>query len=294
MTTGISSVSTTQSALLVGGVQSFSFDQTGIVSGIDAGLRPIGATVNSNALTVNLNQTTLQFRSPTLASGTVSQRSAQGTAPLVCPSGASFGFTNGILGRLLLIAIDATSAGAGVELAVTNALSPNSLDETGLISTTAMSVTATSASLIYSATARTNLPFRVVGFIESTQTTAGAWVNPPTLVQGRGGLALASLGSIGYNQKYYDVTGSRTLGANYVNATGRPILVTIYSTSQASLPVGMTISTDGVQVAYNYSSPGSAGTQNVVCATAIVRHGQFYSITSTGSAPATSTWIELR
>jgi len=87
------------------------------------------------------------------------------------------------LSKVTLIAID--NAGT-VELAVCNG--SLSLDESTLISTTALSADADSATVVYSTIARTNVPFRVVGFVESTQATAGTWASAPSKIQGAGGL----------------------------------------------------------------------------------------------------------
>jgi hypothetical protein len=63
----------------------------------------------------------------------------------------------------------------------------NDLSETGLISTTAIAAASNSASTIYSTTARTSVAYRVLGYIESTQATAGTWAATPSLIQGVGG-----------------------------------------------------------------------------------------------------------
>lgn len=46
---------------------------------------------------------------------------------------------------------------------------------------------------VYSNTARSNVAFRVVGFIDVTQATAGTWASNPTRVQGYGGQAVSGL-----------------------------------------------------------------------------------------------------
>jgi hypothetical protein len=149
-------------------------------------IKSITASVASNALTVTLNPTTLDFRSATLNSGTVNTRSVATAISAVVPSGATLGTTNAVLSKVTLIAID--NAGT-IELAVCNG--SLSLDESTLISTTALSADADSATVVYSTTARTNVPFRVVGFVESTQSTAGTWASAPSKIQGYGGLALS-------------------------------------------------------------------------------------------------------
>jgi len=109
----------------------------------------------------------------------------------VVPSGASLGTLAATSARLAILAID--NAGT-IELAVCNLAGGINLDETTLISTTAISASATSASTIYSTTARTSVPFRVVGFLDITEATAGTWATAPTLVQGAGGGAWVAMG----------------------------------------------------------------------------------------------------
>lgn len=145
-------------------------------------IEPVTASVASNAITVTLNPTTLDFRSSTLGSGTVNTRTIATAISAVVPSGATLGTTNATLSKVMLLAID--NAGT-VELAVCNG--SLSLDESTLISTTLLDSASDSASVIYSATARTNVPFRIVGYVESTQATAGTWATAPSKIQGIGG-----------------------------------------------------------------------------------------------------------
>ncbi len=145
-------------------------------------IEPVAASVASNALTATLNPTTLDFRSSTLGSGTVNTRTISTAISAVVPSSATLGTTNATLSKVMLLAID--NAGT-VELAVCNG--SLSLDESTLISTTVLDTSSDSASVIYSTTARTNVPFRIVGYVESIQTTAGTWATAPSKIQGVGG-----------------------------------------------------------------------------------------------------------
>lgn len=149
-------------------------------------IQPIDASVSANALTVTLNPTTLDFRSSTLTSGAINSRTFSSAISLVISSGSTLGTISGQSSRLVLLAID--NAGT-VELAISNLAGGVNLDETTLISTTAEggAGAADSASVIYSQTARTNVPFRVVGFVDITEATAGTWASSPTKVQGIGG-----------------------------------------------------------------------------------------------------------
>ena len=156
---------------------------------ITSKIEPVTASVASNALTVTLNPTTLDFRSATLGSGAVNTRAIATAISAVVPLGATLGTTNAVLSKVTLLAID--NAGT-IELAVCNG--SLSLDESTLISTTALSADSDSASVVYSTTARTNVPFRIVGFVESTQSTAGTWATAPSKIQGAGGQALQASG----------------------------------------------------------------------------------------------------
>jgi hypothetical protein len=104
-------------------------------------------------------------------------------------NGSTLGTASGILAKLAVLAID--NAGT-VELAVVNANAYGLLDERSLISTTAEGGTGTadSGTVIYSTTARTSVPFRIVGYVESTQATAGAWATSPSNIAGMGGAIL--------------------------------------------------------------------------------------------------------
>jgi len=170
-------------------------------------IEPVTASVASNALTVTLNPTTLDFRSSTLGSGTVNTRNIATAISAVVPSGATLGTTNATLSKVMLLAI--YNAGT-VELAVCNG--SLSLDESTLISTTVLDSASNSASVIYSAAARTNVPFRIVGYVESTQATAGTWATSPSKIQGIGGQiqSASASGSIAGITRGTAVTASGT------------------------------------------------------------------------------------
>lgn len=154
-------------------------------------IQPISASVAANALTITLNPTVLDFRSSTLTSGTVNTRTVSAAISVVVSSGSTLGTTNAVQSRLVVIAID--NAGT-VELAVVNPSSGLDLTEVGLISTTAEggAGAADSANVIYSTTARSNVSYRVVGYVESTQATAGTWATAPSTIQGAGGQSAIS------------------------------------------------------------------------------------------------------
>ena len=196
-------------------------------------LQPITASVASSALTCTLNPTILNFRAATLTDGTINSRKVASAISVVVPSTATLGTIAATQSKLVLQALD--NAGT-VELAVVNIAGGTNLDETTLISTTAISAAATAANVVYSTTARTSLPFRVVGYVESTQATAGTWATAPSTIQGQGGQALAAMSSLGYGQTWQTVT--RTSGTTYYNTTGKPIAVLIAFASATSYTLG--------------------------------------------------------
>jgi hypothetical protein len=210
---------------------------TGSVAGVSSKIQSITASVAANALTISASALALDFRSTTL--GTGSATTVSGTpANLVVPSSATLGTVSAQQSRLVVLALN--NAGT-IELAVVNIAGGNDLTETGLISTTAISAAATSSSVVYSTTARTNVAYRVIGYIESTQATAGTWATAPSTVQGVGGQALTSMSSLGYGQTWQTVTGSRAFGTTYYNTTGRPIMVMCSFTTSGSQTVTLRV-----------------------------------------------------
>lgn len=114
---------------------------------------------------------------------------------LVISSGSTLGTFSGIQSRIAVLAIN--NAGS-IELAAVNVAGGQYLTETGLISTTAEggAGAADSATVVYSTTARSNVAYRVLGYVESTQATAGTWASAPSTIQGAGGFAMVSRGMV--------------------------------------------------------------------------------------------------
>jgi hypothetical protein len=249
----------------------------------EAGIQSLTATVAANALTVTLNPAVLDFRSTTLTSGVPVSRTIPSAISIVVSSGSTLGTVSAVQSRIVVLALD--NAGT-VELAVVNISGGNDLTETGLISTTAEggSGTADSASTIYSNTARTNVAYRVVGYVESTQATAGTWASTPSTVQGYGGQALASMSSLGYSQTWQNVAASRAVNTTYYNTTGKPISVNILITNTGTTGG---IAVNGVTCSYALNV---ANNNNLI--TAIVPVGASYILTP--AAMTFSVWSELR
>ena len=262
-------------------------------------IQSITASVSANALTVTLNPTLLDFRSPTLASGEVNTVSMASAISVTVPSGALMATVSAQKSRLALVAL--YNGGTPV-LGITSTVGGENLDETTLLTSTAIATTCTFTGAIavttgiltlsavgtgtlalgmsitgtgvpsgtyvkallsgtlgaagstystnittavtsttisgsagtgvYTATAVTASPFRVVGYIESTQATAGTWETAPSTIQGMGGQALAAMSSLGYGQTWQAVT--RVSGTTYYNTTGRPIQIALQANTSAA------------------------------------------------------------
>ena len=246
-------------------------------------IQPISASVASSALTITASALNLDFRSTTLGSGTVT--TVSGTpSNLVISSGSTLGTVNAVASRIVVLALN--NAGT-IELAAVNISGGNQLDETNLITTTAEggAGAADSANVVYSTTARTSLAYRVIGYIESTQATAGTWATTPSTIQGCGGQALTAMSSLGYSQTWQDLTSSRASGTTYYNTTGRPIFILpnpVQSTSQttnASINGVVVLQISGSGNSFQYIVP------------LVIPVGANYSCTTVGGF---TRWFELR
>jgi hypothetical protein len=146
----------------------------------------ISCSVGSSALTIALKDKAgsdpsagspvkIGFRNATATNGTYNTRSVTGSLSVVVSSGSTLGHASGIASDIFVYAIDNSGT---VELAVSSTL----FETFGLKTTTAEggSGAADSATTLYSTTARSNVPMRLLGKLISTQTTAGTWAAVPT------------------------------------------------------------------------------------------------------------------
>lgn len=143
------------------------------------------ATVAANALTVAVktqtganpsatSPVTAGFRSATVTSGVYSLVTITSALSVVVPSTATLGHSNGNLRRIYVYLIN--NAGTA-ELAVSSGI----YRDNSIVSTTG--TPANSNYVMYSTTGRSNVACRLIGYIESTQATAGTWVTAPSKIQ---------------------------------------------------------------------------------------------------------------
>jgi hypothetical protein len=142
----------------------------------------ISAAVAANALTVTF-AAGQPIRWP---DGTTSYTTAALT--VTASSGSTLGTTNGVASRIWVVAMQNSGT---PELAIINTWNGTDIYEilpTDSISTTAEggAGAADSAHVWYSTTSRSNQAIAVVGYVESTQATAGTWITAPSLVQDHG------------------------------------------------------------------------------------------------------------
>jgi len=249
-------------------------------------IHPISYVIGGSAITLTLNPTSLDFRSTTLTSGVPTRIDLTTAISVTVSNGSTLGTISGVQARIAILAIN--NAGT-VELAVCNAGGGLQLDEANLITTVAEggAGAADSSSTIYSTTARTSVPYRVVGFIDITEATAGAWITDPTLVQGTGGMAFI----LSSSPKYTNVTASRTLGSTYYNDTGYDLDVAI-AVTPTSVPsyINAMLQVDGV---YNSGLISYyCDTSQVVCVNGVVPSGSSYTVNGTNATK--NSWRERR
>lgn len=327
----------------------------------DEQIQSITASVSANALTVTLNPTLLDFRSPTLASGAVNTVPIPNALSLTVPSGVSLATIPTQSSRFVLLAL---YNGGNPVLGISNLFGTN-LDETTLINSNPIATTCTFTGAIavttgiltltavgtgtvaigmslagtgipsgitapsnvyikslltgtlgavgstyqtnttiavastvltgsagvgvYSASAVTASPFRVVGFLDSTQAVAGTWAAAPTALQGSGGEALTALSSLGYGQTWQNVTASRVLGTVYYNTTGKPIFVNVNINGSPTAGY-VNLYVDGIWLGRNGASAIASGSL-FGTVSGVVPNGSSYYANGTGGL---DTWAELR
>lgn len=118
------------------------------------------------------------FRSSTITSGVYNKRTLTGALSATISSGSTLGQVSGQPSYIYVYLID--NAGT-LEVAFSHSFYP----EDQLVTTTAEGAAggADSATAIYSASARSNVPIRCVGYILNTQATAGTWVTTASQIQ---------------------------------------------------------------------------------------------------------------
>jgi hypothetical protein len=157
-----------------------------VVNSIPKQLQSISASVSQTSgfysLNITLQPTTLEFRSNLLPNGAATSIQVAAPLQLTIPNGITGG---GALGfnsnRFMVLAIN---AGGVVELAFCHVDCGLTFTEDTLINTVAIANANNNVKQILSVTARSNVPYKLVGYIDIG--TVGNWNTQPSLVQGAG------------------------------------------------------------------------------------------------------------
>src|SRR5215470_3617900 len=195
----------------------------------------INTSVAASALTIALkerNGNDPSASSPVLftvsGSGTSVSRAVAAPLSITVPNGATLGTINGQACRIWIGLFD--NAGTPV-LGVFNALNPSTLsivywDESTAISTTNISAGSTLAQTWYTNGAVTTKSFRIIGYLEATEPTAGAWTVAPVRTQ-LFGAGQRKPGDVVQELYTTTTTGGTTTSATFVAlTTGQTIVIT--------------------------------------------------------------------
>jgi hypothetical protein len=197
------------------------------------------ASTTSNLISASLGTGKVDFRNAVLTTGTPVEYNVTSTLTLAMNNtSASLGATTAVAASLIYVIV--YNAGAP-QLAVCNLSGGLQLDETNLITTTAIGSGSTASNVWYSTSAITTASqYRVIGLVNATWTSGTGW-SSPTLVQPVSATAsillssmfLSSLGSNGW-KKYPDASsptgyfieqwGYGTTGAGGSVTVNRPVV----------------------------------------------------------------------
>lgn len=156
--------------------------------------------------------------------------------------------------------------------------------------TTAVSTTMTGGAGmgIYSTAARTGVAYRVIGYIESTQATAGTWVTAPSTIQGAGGQALTAMSSFGYGQTWQILTSSRASNTTYYNTTGKAILISVIAPLDTTGSLSLVL--NGFQIVYIQGQYVFSGISSTL--QGLIPPGSSYFVIATNTT--IGRWAEFR
>ena len=96
--------------------------------------------------------------------------------------------------------------------------------------------------------------------------------------------------TLGWGQAWQNVTGSRSVGTEYTNSTGKPIAVSVWGSVANSNKLELQVNDGGGFVTVSYAVTGAVA--NTATVSAIVPAGHTYRIASGGGTPVG--WAELR
>ncbi|MDX2074712.1 MAG: hypothetical protein SFX19_10190 [Alphaproteobacteria bacterium] len=239
---------------------------------------------STNADATNVIQ--VPMRHATASNGSFNVRNITAALSLTISSGSTLGHANATLSNIYWYLID--NAGT-LELAA----STKFFGGYGIVSTTAEggAGAADSATVMYSATARTNVPYACIGRSKDTQTTAGTWTAVPSTVELFP--LIGTVGALGFGANVKDdgagnlvtylttegtiasatTTDLGTLTTNIATITGTTTITGLGSSASAANPLYFVRFTGALTLTHNATSlilPGAANITTVAGDSAIM------------------------
>jgi len=202
-------------------------------------------TLAANAMTLYTNPNAFDFRDPNLANGGVITRTLSAQNSLTIPQGATLGATNAVSNLLYQLVIDATSVGGGVETAVVSEQAAMTMDETGLVSTRAITETSSFTASIAVTTGVMTVTAVSTGTIAVGQLITGSGVPTGTRITS---LGTGSGGTGTYNT---NLIGNAAVASTGMNGTaGYGVYSAVQRTNVPYRVVGIIINTQATAGTY--------------------------------------------
>jgi hypothetical protein len=174
----------------------------------------ITASVGSNALTISIKTKAgadpstsepvlVLFRNATAGTGDYTVISITAATSIVISSGSTLGTSSGVASRLWIVGFN--DAGT-FRLGVINLSTYVKIGDDVIASSTAEGGlgAADSAGVYYTGMAVTSKPMKVLGYIESTQSTAGSWATAPSKIQLTNNIYQTLPPVYGFQSGYYE------------------------------------------------------------------------------------------
>ena len=241
-------------------------------------------SISGGALTLSYASRLLQFRSSTLTSGMAIEATPSAAMELTVANGVTLGGSSGVPIEVLVLGI--LNGGMPV-IGVVNAAGGLVLDESGLISSTAISASATSASVVYSSVEVTSSPYIILNRLSVTLPTAGSWSVLPTVIS----TDLVGVGLLMKRVLYPAVatTSGTSIGFQIPTWT-KKITVQLNEVSTSTISgLLLKMGVGGVAQSSIYSSSGFVYSNTLVSSKTGFYVGSRNTVASTGSGAITLT-----
>jgi hypothetical protein len=148
---------------------------------------------------------------------------------ITVPSGATLGTVNGQANRIW---VGVFNNGGAAVLGVYNSLSGTNIlcwDETSPANGTGVTASSTSSQIWYTASTLSSAVFRILGYVESTQATAGTWATSPSKMQLFGPGVKRPGDTVQETTSNNISTSATTTSTTYVALTGQNVTISVQS-----------------------------------------------------------------